>query len=178
MRTPSARWIIAISLLASCFIALLGGARLVQLSPSQTPGLPREASASRLPPGHLVNPQLRPARGKPAISPKTAPSPWQAAKVNLTAQEVSAYASTHSLPYNQAAGASASVVSVELMPSRAAASLLDEPTGLPDTELVYYVVLRGTFSFAAEHGSDLAYSRGFEVFDAHTGNLLVWGGQP
>ena len=51
-------------------------------------------------------------------------------------------------------------------------------TGLPDDALVCYVELRGALTFAAAPGVTLTFQRGYEVFDAHTGNLLMWGGRP
>ena len=52
-------------------------------------------------------------------------------------------------------------------------------TGLPSQTLVCYVELRGTFVISGPPGFTIPpYSKGFEVFDAATGNLLVNGATP
>jgi hypothetical protein len=69
------------------------------------------------------------------------------------------------------------VIKVEFLMSQQLSQLLGgENTGLPDNTLVCYVELQGTFTFHTPSGSTVTYSKGVEVFDAHTGNLLIAGG--
>jgi hypothetical protein len=63
------------------------------------------------------------------------------------------------------------------MTSQAVSVVLQgERTGLPDSTLLCYVELRGNVVFSGPRGVTVAYPRAYEVFDAHTGNLLGWGG--
>ena len=51
-------------------------------------------------------------------------------------------------------------------------------TGLPDDTPLCYVELTGDFTFSGPPGAEPHFARGFEVFDAKTGNLLLAGGLP
>ncbi len=51
-------------------------------------------------------------------------------------------------------------------------------TGLPDDAQLCFVEMQGDFTFAGPSGSDPHFTRGFEVFDAKSGNLLLSGGLP
>lgn len=56
-------------------------------------------------------------------------------------------------------------------------TLKGERTGLPDDSLVCYVELQGAFTFPAPPGrAPGVVHKVYEVFDAHTGNLLMLGG--
>ena len=68
-------------------------------------------------------------------------------------------------------------VNVQILTSLQVTTLLKgESTGLPDQTLLYYVDLHGTFTFAGPDNISATYLHGYEVFDAHTGNLVMWGG--
>lgn len=70
-------------------------------------------------------------------------------------------------------------MTVQFLPSKeVSARLFGEPTGLPDSTLLCLVITRGTFTFSGPEGTTVTYPIGYEVFDARTGNLLMWGGLP
>lgn len=111
--------------------------------------------------------------GNVAISPQlgvTASGP------SFTAAEAAQFATTHRMWHNMSS-AQSHVVSVQFLTSQQVSQLLGgESTGLPDSTLVCYVELQGTFTFPAPSGATVSYSKGVEVFDAHSGNLLIAGG--
>lgn len=115
--------------------------------------------------------------GSPAIRPRlvsTGPSvpAFQAA-------DAAQFASTHAMPQNQAVGSQTMVVSVRFLTSKQVSDLLNgESTGLPDSTLLCFVELQGTFTFGGGMGSMVTYHRGYEVFDAHSGNIIMAGGLP
>ena len=72
------------------------------------------------------------------------------------------------------------IVVIQLMTSRNASRVMGgEYVGLPDDALVYYVLLKGPFipeNIITITGADIGIAdRMEEVFDAYTGNQLVWG---
>lgn len=74
---------------------------------------------------------------------------------------------------------SSAYMTVQFLPSKmVSARLLGEPTGLPDSTLLCLVIAHGTFTFSGPEGTMVTYPVGYEVFDARTGNLLMWGGLP
>ncbi|MGH2486682.1 MAG: hypothetical protein ACRDHE_11775, partial [Ktedonobacterales bacterium] len=81
-----------------------------------------------------------------------------------------ATAVTASMPHNLTTGVSVTIVRIQLVTSTQVVALLDgESTGVPDDTLLYYVDLRGTFTFAGPAGVSATYQHGYEVFDAHSG---------
>jgi hypothetical protein len=122
------------------------------------------------------------AIGMSAIKPQKEP--------NLVAANVATFADTDVRQFAENAKLSFiaengkhSVKSIEFLSSQEASKKLDgESIGLPDSSLVCLVVLEGSFSVGgpSEHGSSETKSSPVQkyahiVFDAHTGNILVWG---
>jgi hypothetical protein len=73
------------------------------------------------------------------------------------------------------------VVAIDFVTSKdASARLGGEPLGLPDSRLVCFALLQGSFTFSGPPGggspSQATYSNVVEIFDAQTGNLLLVGG--
>jgi hypothetical protein len=56
--------------------------------------------------------------------------------------------------------------------------LQGEDAGFPDDALLCYVELHGDFTFLVPQSVVMRYHRGYEVFDARTGNLVMAGGLP
>lgn len=111
--------------------------------------------------------------GSPAIRPRTTLTTGPA----FTESDVQQYVTKTGMPHNLASGSSFAIMSVTFMTSReVVARLQGEATGLPDTTLLCFVELQGTFVFAGPQGTTGAFQHGYEVFDAHTGNILMWGG--
>jgi hypothetical protein len=70
-----------------------------------------------------------------------------------------------------------SVVRVAFLTSAQVSALLGgESTGVPDDTLLCYVELQGNFTFPSPQGTTQTFTKGVEVFDAQTGNLLMDGG--
>ncbi len=117
--------------------------------------------------------------GAPAIVPHLdarSTGPTSTAPAFSTADVVQ-YVKTHPIWRNIASCATPTAVRVEFLTSQQVTSLLSgESTGMPDGALLCYVQMRGTFTFAGSSGKTVTYHTGYEVFDAHTGNLLMAGG--
>lgn len=95
----------------------------------------------------------------------------------FTVTDVAQYVSTHPMPRDIASGAKSTIVGIAFLTSQQVTVLLrGESTGLPDDALLCYVELHGTFVFPGPAGVTATYLRGYEVFDAHTGNILMAGG--
>lgn len=113
--------------------------------------------------------------GQPAISPHTD-------KTQLTVADVQRYVLTQPFPAGSTVkGVQPGIVLLKLMTSRdASIQMRGENVGLPDNAYVYYVIVKGPFymkyiSSASGSKNASTFSLGEEVFDAQTGNLLVWG---
>lgn len=115
--------------------------------------------------------------GLPAIRPSL-PAGTSA---RFTIADVKAYLRTHPFfggPTIQ--GATKSIVTIQFMTSQQASTLMQgETTGLSANATVCYVKLHGPFTLAgapvpsgAKQLPDVA--DGVEIFDAQTGNLLMW----
>lgn len=114
-------------------------------------------------------PSERPV-GIPAIQRRSDSTP------SYTTADTVQYATTHQMWRNLNASRS-SVVSVRFMSSEEVDTILHTSTGEPNDALICYVEMTGTFTFPGLNGP-VSYPRGFEVFDAYTGNLLLAGGRP
>lgn len=123
--------------------------------------------------------------GLPAIRPSLQAASTTSAASTLiprfTSADVQAYLHTHPFVGGQVVqGATASIASIQFMSSAQASALMHEAaTGLPATAPVCYVKLNGPFTQqaapvapGAKQLSAVAY--GVEIFDAQTGNLLMW----
>ena len=72
------------------------------------------------------------------------------------------------------------ITMLKFMTSKQARALTGDELGLPDSAMVCYVVLRGPFNPIGVSGPPGTYvpssiMDGYEIFDAHTGRLIVWG---
>lgn len=145
--------------------AVLVGVVLVTLS---------SARATNINPPPRNHPHIIFNDGMPAIARKGNTS-------LLTTADVAHYVTAYPFPGGpMASGGVPTIIILQLMTSREASNLLGgEDIGLPDNAQVYFVVLRGPFVMENMHvppGEQVpAVDRGDEVFDAQTGNLLLWG---
>lgn len=116
--------------------------------------------------------------GNPAIKPSTSMNTSGPA---FTQADVIAYFQKYGfLPL--APGAQLHILTIQFVPASQASQLMNgESVGRPDTYLVCYVSLQGPFLTSSLHANPAAPKRpktvqyGYEVFDAHTGNSLLWG---
>jgi hypothetical protein len=118
--------------------------------------------------------------GVPAISPRTN------APVAYTAADVTQYIKVNGFSGGTVvAGHHLVIEKILFITSKQASALMrGESVGRPDNTIVCYVQLRGPF-FPGELDPPMGVKnpnatvlRVYEIFDAHTGNLLDWGGLP
>jgi hypothetical protein len=163
--------IISLILLSSLF--LLGGA--ISFASTPAPNMPLGPDPIR---GHQNHPrQLSP--GSPAITPRTSGSPA------ITINDVRQYLQNTPFPGGPTvSGKPYTIVSITLMASKQASMIMHgEYVGIPDNQLVYYVVVRGPFiltGMSVPPGVNVGnktpvVQTADEIFDAQTGNLLVFG---
>ncbi len=116
--------------------------------------------------------------GIPAILPRT--GAFSSNQPSFTRDDVTYYANMHLLPQTQLSSGTLTVANVSFMLSQQASSMFQgEPIGVADDTLVCVVELHGNVVFlhnAPGATKPLAFTRVYEVFDAHSGNLLMWGG--
>jgi hypothetical protein len=116
-----------------------------------------------------------PALGIPAIKPTLANGSQR-----FTIADVKAYLKTHPFPSGPTTtGKDARILTIAFMTSKEASIRMHgESVGLADTDQVCYVELYGPFTMtraSVPPGASLPVSNtGVEVFDALTGNLLLW----
>ena len=116
------------------------------------------------------------ALGLPAITPRN--KAVGASTPTFTTDDVVQYVHAHSMPDASLSGPKPVITRIAFLTSREVSILLKgESTGVPDDTLLCYVELSGTFTFSGSSGVTVTYHTGVEVFDAHTGNLLITGGQ-
>lgn len=114
--------------------------------------------------------------GHPAITPRTS---TQNGSPTYTTGDAVQYVQSHRVPHTFGSSTRPIVDSSSFMTSREASKLLnDEYIGVPDNALVCYVTFHGTFVVPAPQGQTAAFTKGIEVFDAQTGNLLLTSLQP
>ena len=133
--------------------------------------------ASAMDPHPLVSATATRPLGIPAIHPVTGGTTRDAVPNSLISREaVVQYATTMPMFRNTAPAVQPQIMHTQLLTSAAASARLNgEWIGLPDRASVYFVDLQGRFTFTAPRHV-LTYQKGYEVFDAHTGNLLLTGG--
>lgn len=111
--------------------------------------------------------------GVPAIKPHTSGTPA------FTTTDVAQYIASQSL-LRTTSGQSPKVIKSEFITAQEASTLLQgEYIGRPDNALVCYVELQGPFHTVGPlppGATNPTLSTGYEVFDASTGNLLMYGG--
>jgi hypothetical protein len=116
------------------------------------------------------------ALGLPAITPRN--TAVGASTPTFTTDDVVQYVHAHPMPDASLSGPKPVITRIAFLTSREVSTRLKgESTGVPDDTLLCYVELSGTFTFSGSSGVTVTYHTGVEVFDAHTGNLLITGGQ-
>lgn len=152
----------------------VGGVILVAIlsaPPSSHASVPPRSDASYNSGAQIASPY---PPGVPAIHPRA--GSFSASTPAFTATDVSAYASTHSVPHAHSAGKPA-IIDVEfLSASSVSARLGGSNMGRPDDALLCYVALKGDFTFLGPQGTTVTFHEVAEVFDAHSGNLLEVAG--
>lgn len=135
------------------------------LAPVVAASAPEEEKALPLPKGKPRRPV-----GLPAVN--VSPDPVQP----FTLKDVSAFFKTHNLPTNLGSSDQFQVDTLLFLSSGEVSKLLQGvSTGLQDNELVGFATLSGALSIPKLDGGSVTFSRGYAVFDATTGNLLVAG---
>lgn len=116
--------------------------------------------------------------GFPGITPHAAPN---TAGPAFTRDDVIAYYQKYGFFAPLAPGAHLQILTIQFISAKQASQLMEgESVGRPDNYLVCYVKLQGPFLTKYLHvprGAKLppTVEYGHDVYDAHTGNALVWG---
>ncbi|MGH2494833.1 MAG: hypothetical protein ACRDIV_09020 [Ktedonobacteraceae bacterium] len=149
------------------FIVIIVGGILLNFANASTAGI-------NLSPPHQNHPYINFSDGASAIS---------AHKDNtlLSLADVKNYVLTHPSPIGPTVSdGPVKIVAIQLMTSHNASKVMhEEYVGLPDDAPVYYVLLKGPFipvdiiTVTGMHISSVDFME--EVFDAYTGNQLLWG---
>ncbi len=119
-----------------------------------------------------TEPVLPPSAGVPAITHAGGGPP--------TSADVKAFVTKHGFPGGKTvSGGAPTVLQITLMSAKQAKALLKgESTDRPDTAMVFYVQLQGPFvlSMPTPPGiKPITVQKGEELFDATTGNLILFG---
>lgn len=120
--------------------------------------------------------------GNPAIKPSVSQNTLNTSVPAFTRDDVIAFFQKYGFAAGPVVpGAHLQILTIQFVPASQASQLMDgESVGRPDDYLVCYVKVQGPFLLAHMHGASGAKEPttakyGDAVFDAHTGNLLVWG---
>ena len=98
-------------------------------------------------------------------------------RVPFTTNDVALYVQTHRLAKSVGDLSQLRVESLELITARELTTRLQGvSTGLPSRERVGFAIIRGPIYFTGPRpGKPVEFERGYVVFDASTGNLLMSG---
>ena len=171
----------SIRIVGSLAIISLNIVLSVQTNGTNTNGDPSPPPPRHTPLGPIHSPIPRSyATGLPAIRPHSISS--SPGTPGFTVADVKAYIPTASQPrLVPVHGAHLTIEKVVFISSKEATQLMQgESPGLPNDALVCFVLLKGPFYVQVDHApGSLANPAATateidEVFDAHTGNLLVW----
>lgn len=123
--------------------------------------------------------------GWPAIKPRFAQNvAVTATSASFTSADVVAYMNGDTFPAGPVVkGAQMTILTIQFVSAQQASKLMNgESVGRPDTALVCYVKVEGPFLLTGVHFAHVPGKKapttakyGYMVFDAHTGNTLVWG---
>jgi hypothetical protein len=114
--------------------------------------------------------------GIPAIQPTKPGIPA------YTVEDVRQYVLTYGFPGGKPlSGGPPVILAIQFITAQEASILMrGESADRPDTALVCYVLVKGPFDANGKHEPEPSkagsFAEGEMVFDAQTGNLLVWGG--
>lgn len=113
----------------------------------------------------------QPVAGSAAITPHLHAVPA------YTTDDMVTYVKSHPLPGNLASGSAPTILQAAFLPGATVTQLLGTPIGRSDATLVGYVELQGSFAFVgAVPATSPVYPYAFALFDAQSGNLLMFGG--
>jgi len=160
-------------------IVLLVGAYIGVISMSSSAYASQSSGPIGMP--HLS--QAKPlAVGMPAITIRNTAKNGVPNAPRISQVDVRNYVQTHPfLGGSDVAGTPSKVTAIDYITSKEASQRLNNDSiGLADTAMVYYVEWQGSFhtNVSAPPGVALSnlkpVSKGVEIFDAQTGNLLLW----
>ncbi len=133
--------------------------------------VPRDVSGA--PPSKFSPTNLPPMHPAPGITPRTN------AAVAFSTQDVQQYVLTHEFPAGAVvAGHTIKILNINLMTRQQADEQGHELQAYTTTNMVYVVYVEGPFYTTYVKtlvGVPPNVLEGYEVFDAHTGDILEWG---
>jgi len=166
---------VAFAILGIC----LGGLALLALlmipAPAEAAG---HAPVSNAPihPDYLAgSPTSSHVLGSPAITPHLAGG--GNTRPTYTDADIVSVVTHNPMPHTVNPSAYPTVMTVGCTTDQAIRAMLhgEEPGEAPNS-LLCYAIVRGTFTFPGPGSSSVTYHKGIEVFDGHTGNIILWGG--
>lgn len=117
---------------------------------------------------------------RPSVSPVPGTHGIRLTKSNngpITQNDVIKYVQTVGMPRMHNPTGSFTVTRAALLTSSAiSARLHGEETGYPDSALLWFVEVHGTFVFFGPQGRTVTAHIGYQVFDPTTGDLVMFGG--
>ena len=161
-------------------LAVLGSIALVLGFLFFTAGSSRAASAGSFAPTPIPSVPV-PVETEPALPPSAGvPAVIHAGGGPPTNADIRAFVAKYGFSGGKMAkGGVPTILAVTLMPAKQAKALLKgESTDRPDTAMVYYVQLAGPFvlTMPTPPGvKPITVQKGEELFDATTGNLILYG---
>jgi hypothetical protein len=110
--------------------------------------------------------------GAPGIKPHLGGVPA------FTTDDMAAFLKSHPLPQNFGGGDQPTIVTTVFLAGGDLRALLGTAAGRPDAVPVGYVLLKGRFVFlgAGPTSPPPSFPYAYALFDARTGNLLMYGG--
>jgi|GEM_PF-2099672 hypothetical protein len=152
-----------------------GGTYMTYCCTYQGTGIIAPPKTSNHPPAHSASPSTH-VPGMRAIAPHP-PQNASATMPVFTIADATAYVSQHVMPQTLNPTLP-KVLKAAFLTDQALHAFVSDDAGLAPNALVCYVQVSGMFTIPTPNGGQESLRKGFEVFDAHTGNLLMWGGQP
>lgn len=161
---------VALTFLVFAFIPPAFGAPAVNRNPgSNSPGRNNDPASATQGKTYTL------PSGVPAIRLRT--SPASTSIPAFTLQDAIDYVSTHPVPRAKLLASIVVTRGAFMTDGQLALLLHGESTGLPSSTIVCYIEFHGDVQFLnGPPGTTPRFSKGYEVFDARTGNLLMWGG--
>jgi len=114
------------------------------------------------------------ASGVAAIVPRASTdSALTISGAKFTSADATQYVSSHRVPHAQSSANPVVDAAVFITSQEASTRLQGETIGIPAGSLVCYVTFHGSFTVSAPPNKTVIYTKGVEVFNAQTGNLLL-----
>ncbi len=155
--------------------AVSAGNRETSISPTilaLTPSPPAKESGPSLPPPIADGKPLSKITGVPAVQPHLNLS--DVTKAAFDEADIRQFVLANRVGVKIISTSAFSIEKVEFLTKKEIGTRIgDDSTGLPDSALQCLVTLNGTFTVRSPNGTNISYSKAYDIFDARTGNKLI-----